>query len=93
MPRIANIAADAYSTARTARAASSTAAAAIAQSLRDGTTVYLDYTPALARALDALVEFEGGVAIKNHREGQLYAGAPGNGWRVVLREKEESDNA
>jgi len=70
---------------RTARTAYSTATDAIAQSLRDGTTVYLDYTPALARALDAIVEAEGGLALKNHRAGQLYAGAPGNGWRVVLR--------
>jgi len=70
---------------RTNRTAYSTATDAIALSLRDGATVYLDHTPALARALDAITEAEGGLALKNHREGQLYAGAPGNAWRVVLR--------
>jgi len=66
-------------------AAHKAATDAIAQSLRDGATVYLDFAPALARALDVITEAEGGLVLKNHREGQLYAGAPGSGWRVVLR--------
>src|SRR5690606_6893927 len=78
---------------RTARPAYKAATDAIAQSIRDCATVYIDHTPALAPAFDAIVEAEGGLALKNHPAGQLYAGAPGNGWRVVLRENEESDNA
>ena len=77
----------------TAHTAYKAATDAIARSLRDYSTVYIDHTPALARAFDAIVEAEGGLALKNHPAGQLYAGAPGNGWCVVLREKEESDNA